>query len=195
MPATRALEDFFTEEYALNHLIHTYPKPYVVFMDGIVMGGGMGISRRAATQPAHRHRAHEDGDARDHIGLFPDVGGGWFLARCPGRLGEYLALTGQVHGRRRCAGGRLADAVRAVGATWTALVGQSLARQPRASSALREAVRQARRRRSALAARRDRDRSLLRSCRPSRRIVAALEADGSRVGRARPRPCCASARR
>ena len=43
------LEDFFTEEYALNHLIHTYPKPYIAFMDGIVMGGGMGISQGASS--------------------------------------------------------------------------------------------------------------------------------------------------
>ena len=43
-----ALEDFFTEEYALNHLIHTYPRPYIAFMDGIVMGGGMGISQGAS---------------------------------------------------------------------------------------------------------------------------------------------------
>ncbi len=46
--ATLQLEDFFTEEYALNHLIFTYPKPYIAFMDGIVMGGGMGISQGAA---------------------------------------------------------------------------------------------------------------------------------------------------
>ena len=59
------LEDFFTEEYTLNHLIHTYPKPYIAFLDGIVMGGGMGISARRRRQPAHRHRAHEDGHARD----------------------------------------------------------------------------------------------------------------------------------
>ena len=58
-----ALDDFFTEEYTLNHLIHTYPKPYIAFMDGVVMGGGMGISQGA--QRAHRHRAHQDGHARD----------------------------------------------------------------------------------------------------------------------------------
>ena len=88
------LEDFFTEEYALNHLIHTYPKPYIAFMDGIVMGGGMGISQgaslRVVTQRT-RMAMPETG-----IGLFPDVGGGFFLSRCPGRVGEWLALTGQV---------------------------------------------------------------------------------------------------
>ena len=88
------LEDFFTEEYALNHLIHTYPKPYIAFMDGIVMGGGMGISQgaslRVVTQRT-RMAMPETG-----IGLFPDVGGGFFLSRCPGRVGEWLALTGQA---------------------------------------------------------------------------------------------------
>jgi enoyl-CoA hydratase len=88
------LEDFFTEEYVLNHLIHTYPKPYIAFMDGIVMGGGMGISQgaslRVVTQRT-RMAMPETG-----IGLFPDVGGGFFLSRCPGRVGEWLALTGQA---------------------------------------------------------------------------------------------------
>jgi enoyl-CoA hydratase/carnithine racemase len=95
-----ALEDFFTEEYSLNHLIHTYPKPYVVFMDGINMGGGMGISGhmgknslRIATERLKMAMPETN------IGLFPDVGGGYFLSRCadaqPG-VGEYLALTGQM---------------------------------------------------------------------------------------------------
>ena len=88
------LEDFFTEEYALNHLIHTYPKPYIAFMDGIVMGGGMGISQgaslRVVTQRT-RMAMPETG-----IGLFPDVGGGFFLSRCPGRVGEWVALTGNA---------------------------------------------------------------------------------------------------
>jgi enoyl-CoA hydratase/carnithine racemase len=89
-----ALEDFFTEEYALNHLIHTYPKPYIAFMDGIVMGGGMGISQGAS----HRLVTSRTKMAmpETQIGLFPDVGGGYFLSRCPGSAGEWLALTGQV---------------------------------------------------------------------------------------------------
>ena len=57
------LEDFFTEEYTLNHLIHNYPKPYIAFMDGIVMGGGMGICQGGALRIVHR--AHQDGHARD----------------------------------------------------------------------------------------------------------------------------------
>lgn len=88
------LEDFFTEEYALNYLIHNYGKPYIAFMDGIVMGGGMGISQGAS----HRLVTTNTKMAmpETNIGLFPDVGGGYFLSRCPGRTGEWLALTGDV---------------------------------------------------------------------------------------------------
>ncbi|MGQ3050652.1 MAG: enoyl-CoA hydratase/isomerase family protein [Roseateles sp.] len=89
-----ALEDFFTEEYRLNHLIHHYPKPYIALMDGIVMGGGMGISQGAKLRVlSDRSRLAMPETA---IGLFPDVGGGYFLARCPGHVGEWLALTGQA---------------------------------------------------------------------------------------------------
>lgn len=85
-------EDFFTEEYTLNHLIHSYPKPYLAFMDGVVMGGGMGISQGAS----HRLVTLRSKLAMPEtlIGLFPDVGGGYFLSRCPGHTGEWLALTG-----------------------------------------------------------------------------------------------------
>lgn len=88
------LEDFFTEEYALNHLIHTYTKPYIAFMDGIVMGGGMGICQGAS----HRLVTSRTKMAmpETNIGLFPDVGGGYFLSRCPGSTGEWLGLTGAV---------------------------------------------------------------------------------------------------
>lgn len=89
-----ALGDFFTEEYRLNHLIHHYPKPYIALMDGIVMGGGMGISQGAKLRvlsERSRLAMPETG-----IGLFPDVGGGYFLAQCPGHVGEWLALTGQA---------------------------------------------------------------------------------------------------
>jgi enoyl-CoA hydratase/carnithine racemase len=89
------LEDFFTEEYALNHLIHFYPKPYVALMDGVVMGGGMGISQ-AGAQSRLRVVTERTRMAMPevNIGLFPDVGGSYFLARAPGQLGNYLALTG-----------------------------------------------------------------------------------------------------
>ena len=89
-----AIEDFFTEEYALNHLIHSYPKPYIAFMDGIVMGGGMGISQGAALRLVTERTKMAMPETA--IGLFPDVGGGYFLSRCPGRVGEYLALTGDA---------------------------------------------------------------------------------------------------
>jgi enoyl-CoA hydratase len=83
---------FFYEEYQLNHLLMTYPKPVVAFIDGITMGGGVGISQparfRVATENT-RFAMPETG-----IGLFPDVGGGWHLSRLRGRMGQFLALTG-----------------------------------------------------------------------------------------------------
>ena len=89
-------EDFFTEEYTLNHLIHSYTKPFIAFMDGVVMGGGMGISQGAS----HRLVTARTKMAMPEttIGLFPDVGGGYFLSRCPGAAGEWLALTGTTLG-------------------------------------------------------------------------------------------------
>jgi enoyl-CoA hydratase/carnithine racemase len=89
-----ALDDFFTEEYRLNHLIHQYPKPYIAFMDGVVMGGGMGISQGASVRIVTERSKLAMPET--NIGLFPDVGGGYFLSRCPGSVGEYLALTGVV---------------------------------------------------------------------------------------------------
>jgi len=83
---------FFYEEYQLNHLILTYPKPVIAVMDGITMGGGVGLTGPASTRiatEATRLAMPETG-----IGLFPDVGGGWYLSRLAGRLGQYLALTG-----------------------------------------------------------------------------------------------------
>ncbi len=91
-----ALEDFFTEEYTLDHLIHTYPKPYIAFMDGVVMGGGMGISQGARVRIVTEHTKMAMPETK--IGLFPDAGGGYFLSRCPGHVGEYLALTGETIG-------------------------------------------------------------------------------------------------
>jgi len=83
---------FFFEEYRLNHQMFTYAKPIVAFMDGITMGGGVGISQpakyRVATENT-RFAMPETG-----IGLFPDVGGGWYLSRLDGRVGQFLALTG-----------------------------------------------------------------------------------------------------
>lgn len=91
-----ALDAFFTEEYALNHLIHQFPKPFIALMDGVVMGGGMGISQGARLRVLTEHSKLAMPET--NIGLFPDVGGGYFLSRCPGHSGEWLALTGQVVG-------------------------------------------------------------------------------------------------
>ncbi len=102
-----ALGDFFTEEYALNHLIHTYRKPYIAFMDGIVMGGGMGISQGASVRVVTERTKMAMPET--NIGLFPDVGGGYFLSRCPGRLGEYLGLTGLMLTGQQAVAAKLAD--------------------------------------------------------------------------------------
>ena len=102
-----ALDDFFTEEYALNHLIHSYPKPYIAFLDGVVMGGGMGLSQGSKTRIVTEHTKMAMPET--NIGLFPDVGGGYFLSRCPGHVGEYLALTGEAIGADEAIGYGLAD--------------------------------------------------------------------------------------
>ena len=87
-----AARAFFHTEYRLNHRLYAYAKPTVAFMDGVTMGGGVGIALpcryRVATENT-RFAMPETG-----IGLFPDVGGGWFLSRLPGRIGPFLALTG-----------------------------------------------------------------------------------------------------
>ena len=123
------LGEFFTLEYTLNHLIQTYPKPYIAFMDGIVMGGGMGLCQgNVLTDPlvqaegdSGRPSVRQGGVLRivtdktrmampeTGIGLFPDVGGGYFLSRCPGQLGEYLALTGETIGGEQALSAGLAD--------------------------------------------------------------------------------------
>ncbi len=105
-----ALDDFFTEEYSLNHLIHHYAKPVVAFMDGVVMGGGMGLAQGASLRVVTEHTRMAMPET--NIGLFPDVGGGYFLSRCPGFAGEYLALTGEVIGAEHALQYGLADVMR-----------------------------------------------------------------------------------
>lgn len=86
-----AAESFFTEEYALDQLIHRYPKPVVALLDGYVLGGGMGLVQGALTIGTQRSRL---GMPETGIGFFPDVGASYFLSRLPGALGTYLGVTG-----------------------------------------------------------------------------------------------------
>ena len=84
---------FYGEEYVLNTIIKHYPKPYVALIDGIVMGGGVGVS----VHGSHRVAGDRFSFAMPEvsIGFFPDVGATWFLPRLPGELGAYCALTGE----------------------------------------------------------------------------------------------------
>jgi len=83
---------YYAAEYKLNVLIHTYPKPYIALMDGVTMGGGVGMSVHGS------HRVVSDrilfAMPETGIGLFPDIGASWFLPCCPGEVGMYLGLTG-----------------------------------------------------------------------------------------------------
>lgn len=91
---------FFDHEYRLNIRIKSYPKPYIALIDGIVMGGGVGVSVNGSHRvagPNIRFAMPEVG-----IGFFPDVGGTWFLPRLPGETGTYLALTGARLGQTDC---------------------------------------------------------------------------------------------
>jgi len=83
---------FFHLEYRLNHLIKTYPKPIIAIMDGVTMGGGVGISVHGTYRVATQNTLFAMPETS--IGLMPDVGGGWFLPRLPGQIGMWLALTG-----------------------------------------------------------------------------------------------------
>jgi len=82
---------YFEDEYAMNHAISVYPKPYVAFMDGFVLGGGVGVSAHGS------HRVVTErtriGMPETGIGFTPDVGGSWLLARAPRNLGRHLGLT------------------------------------------------------------------------------------------------------
>jgi enoyl-CoA hydratase len=90
-PEAAVMADFFRVEYTLNHRIFTFPKPYISLINGIVMGGGKGVSAHGS----HRIVTENTTFAMPEtgIGFFPDVGGGYFLPRCPGETGTYLALT------------------------------------------------------------------------------------------------------
>ena len=87
-----AARAFFFDEYRLNHLEYTYPKPGVAFMDGVTMGGGVGIACPCRYRVATEHTVLAMPETT--IGIFPDVGGGRYLSRLRGRLAQFLALTG-----------------------------------------------------------------------------------------------------
>ncbi len=84
--------DFYRDEYRLDATIKHYPKPYIALIRGIVMGGGVGVSVHGSHRIADETTTFAMPETG--IGLFPDVGGSYFLPRCPGEIGMYLALTG-----------------------------------------------------------------------------------------------------
>ena len=100
---------FWRQEYIMNARIAKYPKPYVAFMDGLVMGGGVGLSGHAR----HRVVTEKTKLSMPEVGLgfFPDVGGTWLLSRSPGEIGSYFGLTGQPMNGPDAIHARFADAV------------------------------------------------------------------------------------
>ena len=100
---------FWRQEYIMNARIAKYPKPYVAFMDGLVMGGGVGLSGHAS----HRIVTERTKLAMPEVGLgfFPDVGGTWLLSRSPGEIGTYFGLTGQTMNGPDAIHAKFADAV------------------------------------------------------------------------------------
>jgi enoyl-CoA hydratase len=100
---------FWRQEYVMNARIAKYPKPYVAFMDGLVMGGGVGLSAHAS----HRVVTERTKLAMPEVGLgfFPDVGGTYLLSRAPGEIGTYFGLTGQTMNGPDAIHARFADAV------------------------------------------------------------------------------------
>jgi enoyl-CoA hydratase len=87
-----AVVEFYRAEYRLNRQIDTYPKPYIAIMDGITMGGGVGVSAHGSMHVVTERTAFAMPEVT--IGLAPDVGGSWLLAHAPGELGTYAGLTG-----------------------------------------------------------------------------------------------------
>jgi enoyl-CoA hydratase/carnithine racemase len=100
---------FWRQEYVMNARIAKYPKPYIAFMDGLVMGGGVGLSAHAR----HRVVTEKTKLAMPEVGLgfFPDVGGTWLLPRSPGEVGTFFGLSGQTMNGPDAVFSRFADAV------------------------------------------------------------------------------------
>jgi enoyl-CoA hydratase len=117
------LATFYAEEYRLNRLMKTYPKPYVALIDGVTMGGGVGVSVHGSHRVASERTLFAMPETG--IGMFPDVGGTYFLPRLPGKLGMYLGLTGARLRAADCVytgiathyvpSNRMADMVKALG--------------------------------------------------------------------------------
>ncbi|MAH73187.1 MAG: 3-hydroxyisobutyryl-CoA hydrolase [Cellvibrionales bacterium TMED49] len=105
----KSLSDFFTAEYRLTHLIYNYPKPYIAFMDGVVMGGGMGLSQGASFRVVTERTRMAMPET--NIGFFPDVGASFFLNRCDNNIGKYIGITGQVLSGNDAVAVGLADGV------------------------------------------------------------------------------------
>lgn len=127
-------EAFWRDEYALDARIASYPKPFVAIMDGVVLGGGVGISAHAS----HRVVTERSkiGMPETTIGYVPDVGGLWLLARAPGELGTYLALTGETVGAGDAIALGLADYYVPSSALAEALEASSPAEAPSLAEAL-----------------------------------------------------------
>jgi enoyl-CoA hydratase/carnithine racemase len=100
-------QEFFAAEYPLDYLLYSYPKPYAALLDGITLGGGMGISQGSRLRIVGERTQMAMPEVA--IGFFPDVGGSYFLSRLPGMLGRYLALTGLKIGAADALYSQLAD--------------------------------------------------------------------------------------
>ena len=100
---------FWRQEYIMNARIGRYPKPYVAFMDGLVMGGGVGLSGHGSNRVVTERTKLAMPEVG--LGFFPDVGGTWLLSRSPGEIGTYFGLTGQTMNGPDAIHARFADAV------------------------------------------------------------------------------------
>ena len=128
---------FWREEYVVNARIARFPKPYVAYMDGFVMGGGVGLAGHAS----HRIVTEKTKVAMPEVGLgfFPDVGGTWLLSRAPGELGSYFGLTGLTMNGADALCAHLAD-VRIASGDWPALRAALTAAPPGSDAAAVMAV-------------------------------------------------------
>jgi enoyl-CoA hydratase len=128
---------FWREEYVMNARIAKFPKPYVAYMDGLVMGGGVGI----AAHGSHRIVTEKTKIAMPEVGIgfFPDVGGTWLLSRAPGEIGTYFGLTGETMNGADAIYARFADAF-AASASWPDLRAALSSAPPAADAAQVRAI-------------------------------------------------------